>query len=825
MKSLGVRSTLFLTVSLLVVLTFAGIWIERQVREMVDQEVAQQAELQARTILSSLYTLMLNGQGVLARGWLDRMREVEDILDIGILRRDGREAFTDLSTVNAVNNFRQSVIFERQPVPPRQPGAVQGDDFSRALGGETVLDMSGAPEQVSIWMPIQTQEECLACHGYESSPLRGILRLSISMGGILQNIERLRLKFWMLAIAVTFFLGLILWLMLRLSVLRPINMMCAAMQQIGDGEEAVVLPEKRQDELGRMARIFKQMRRRLLSREQRLRAISEQSFDGMVVVDENGGIESANPAMERMFGYAPGELPGQNVNIIIPFPMREKHDEYIANYLKSGKGNVIGRIREETGCRKDGTTFPIEMSTSEMWVEGRRFFLGILRDITVRKKRIEALRHQALHDALTGLPNRTLLEDRIEQAISAARRESGSIAVLYMDLDRFKEINDTLGHHFGDKILQYVASRVQAVLRESDTLARLGGDEFAILLPGVDEAGARKIAAKVRDVFDEAMTLDGHTLHLEGSLGIVLYPKHGADVSALIQHADVAMYVAKEREDGIAVYDADLDHYNLRNLILMGELRSAIENEALEIHFQPIINLSAGRISGVEALVRWPHPKLGLLFPDSFVPLAERSGMILKLGQVVLKKTLGVCAECHDISAAMVVAVNLSAKDLQNPALPGQVAKVLKQTGMAPRHLKLEITESAIMADQTQALGILKALSAMGVRLAIDDFGTGYSSLAYLKTLPVNEIKIDRSFVTDMLSDRNNAAIVKSTIDLAHNMGLKVIAEGVEDRETYAELAALGCDEAQGYYMSRPLPPSELIEWITTSQWGMPETS
>ena len=486
---------------------------------------------------------------------------------------------------------------------------------------------------------------------------------------------------------------------------------------------------------------------------------------------------------------------------------------------------MIGRLREEIGCRKDGTTFPIEMSTSEMWIGDQRYFLGIIRDITVKKKRIEALRHQALHDALTGLPNRTLLEDRIEQAISAARRANATVAILYMDLDRFKEINDTLGHHFGDKVLQHVASSVHGVLRESDTLARLGGDEFAILLPGVDEAGAIKIARKVRGVFDEAIQIDEHSLHLEGSIGIVLYPGHGTDVSTLIQHADVAMYVAKERDDGIAVYDMSLDHYNVRNLVLMGELRSAIEDEALEIHFQPIVNLASGRFVGAEALVRWPHEKHGLMYPDSFIPLAERGGLIQKLGLVVLKKTLTVCAGCRGLSSAMVVAVNLSAKDLQSPDLARLVAETLRQTGIPPQHLKLEITESAIMSDQAQALGILKQLNAMGVRLAIDDFGTGYSSLSYLKSLPVDDIKIDRSFVTDMRSDKSNAVIVKSTIDLAHNMGLRVIAEGVEDRETYDELAALGCDEAQGYYLSRPLPVPELIEWVETSPWGLLDSS
>jgi len=821
MKSLGTRIALLLSICLFLVLGAASVWVDRLIINVVDAEATKQVEVQARTILSSLHTLMLNGQGLLARDWLQRMRGVSGVTTIEVLRRDGKEAFTDLRTVKAVNSFRHSAVFERQAVVSGSGELSHGRYFRRALGGQVSFDLSSAPDRIAIWMPIPMRRACLSCHGYDPSPLRGILHLSMQTAGVQQRIRSLRFNFWMLTAGTVSALGFLLWLMLRRVVLRPIKLMSQAMRRISEGHRDIILPAERRDELGKMARIFNRMRSNLVNRERRLQAVTEHAFDGMVIIDESGRIKTVNPAMARMFEYSTVELLGQNINIIMPAPMSGKHDKCLSDYLHGARPKVLNRIREETACRKDGTHFPVEMTVSEMKIDGQRYFLGILRDISSRKAQMDALRHQALHDALTGLPNRTLLVDRVEQAIARARREGGLVAVLYMDLDSFKEINDTLGHYFGDKVLQLVALQVQQVIRESDTLARLGGDEFSILLPGADEQDAIRIATKVREKLGEHFSLDGRMLHLGVSIGVVLFPRDGADVSTLIRHADIAMYAAKGRAMGVAAYDPALDHYNIDNLMLMGELRAAIAEEKLEMYFQPVIDLHTGRISGVEALVRWPHPVHGLLYPDAFIPMAERTGLIQELGSAVLKQTLVTCGACRDVGMKLTVAVNLSVKDIQDPRLPDQVADILADTGAAAHHLKLEITESAMMADPKLALRTLESLHDMGIKLAIDDFGTGFSSLAYLKELPVDDIKIDRVFVMDMLDDESNAMIVRSTIDLAHNMGLRVIAEGVENQAVYDALAALSCDEAQGYYMGRPLPVDELLKWIRSSPWGL----
>ena len=807
--------------SLLLILGAASMWINHLIVNVVDTEATEQVELQARTILSSLHTLMLNGQGPLAQDWLQRMATVPGVVTIEVLRRDGKQAFTDLATVEAVNSFRQTPVFQRKPAAPRSVKLVRGPHFSRALAGDLSFDMSGSPDQVAVWMPIPMQKECLSCHGYDPSPLRGILHVSMKTQGVQQHIEFLRFNLWMLTMGMVVVLGFMLWLIMRLAFLRPIKLMTHAMRRISDGHSDIILPERRRDELGKMARIFNRMQNDLVNRERRLRAVTEHAFDGMVIIDESGRITAVNPSLERMFEYSAAELLGQNINILMPEPVHSRHDQYLSNYLHGAKPKVLNRIREETACRKYGTNFFVEMTVSEIWSERQRYFLGILRDVSSRKAQMEALRHQALHDALTGLPNRTLLEDRIGQAIAIARHEGNQVAVLYMDLDGFKEINDTLGHHFGDRVLQHMALQVQKIMRESDTLARLGGDEFAILLPGSDEQDALSIAAKVREKLGEHFSPDGHMLHLELSIGVVLFPRDGEDVSTLTRHADIAMYAAKGQAAGVAVYDPGLDHYSIRNLVLMGELRAAIGEEQLEMHFQPIIDLPSGRITSVEALVRWRHPEHGLLYPDAFIPMAERSGLIRELGLAILQQTLRTCGACRDRGMNLRVAVNLSAKDIQDSRLPDQVAGMLTHTGTTAHHLKLEITVSAMMVDPDQALQVLAALHDMGVKLAIDDFGTGFSSLAYLKELPVDDIKIDRVFVKDMLEDENDAMIVRSTIDLAHNMGLHVIAEGVESQAVYDALTELGCDEAQGYYMARPMPVAELLKWLQSSQWGL----
>jgi diguanylate cyclase (GGDEF)-like protein/PAS domain S-box-containing protein len=432
----------------------------------------------------------------------------------------------------------------------------------------------------------------------------------------------------------------------------------------------------------------------------------------------------------------------------------------------------------------------------------------------LRQARDEA-QHQALHDGLTGLPNRTLLRDRLQQAIFVAERDHAVLALLIMDLDRFKDVNDTLGHHTGDELLQQVGLRVRKVLRASDTVARMGGDEFGVVLPmAADAELAARVAQVLVKALEQPFTLDGHAVSVGASIGIAMYPEHGADVETLLRHADVAMYIAKRGATGHAVYSWERDVQDPDRLSLIGELREGIERNELVLHYQPKLSLITGRCDRVEALVRWQHPRHGLMPPDHFIPLAEQTGLIKPLTQWVLETALRQCRTWRDSGLDIIVAVNLSMRNLHDPDLVEQIVHLLKTTGVQPESLKLEVTESALMTDPQRALATLTRLRDIGVEVAIDDFGTGHASLSYLKQMPVGEIKLDRSFVRDMRTDKNDYTIVRSTIELAHDLGLRVIAEGVEDQATWDLLVELGCDLAQGYHMSRPLPAGELPRWL-----------
>ena len=433
--------------------------------------------------------------------------------------------------------------------------------------------------------------------------------------------------------------------------------------------------------------------------------------------------------------------------------------------------------------------------------------------------------HQALHDGLTGLPNRTLLRDRTGQAIRQADRELVPAALLLIDLDRFKEVNDTLGHHYGDQLLIQVGERLQAVLREVDTVARLGGDEFAVLLPTIATAeGAVVVAKKLQAALEEPFTIDDLTLDVEASIGLALYPDHGNDPDELLQRADIAMYAAKDTHAEMVLFDPKLDQHSPRRLALLGELRRAIENQQLVLHYQPIIDAQTSNVLGVEALVRWQHPEHGLLPPGEFIPLAERTGLITPLTHYVLKAALHQCRQWCQAGHELAVAVNVSARRLLDLSFPDEVAGLLATWEVPARLLVVEITESTIMADPTHALEVLGRLDKMGVQVAIDDFGTGYSSLAHLKSLPVHELKIDRSFVSQMTSSASDAVIVRTTVDLGRNLGLRVVAEGVEDAITWQELDALGCNAIQGYYVSRPIPAEDLTSWLGQQPAATPTT-
>ncbi|MGH2557139.1 MAG: putative bifunctional diguanylate cyclase/phosphodiesterase [Actinomycetota bacterium] len=487
----------------------------------------------------------------------------------------------------------------------------------------------------------------------------------------------------------------------------------------------------------------------------------------------------------------------------------------IATALHAEDG-VVGTIMVADRLGEVSTFRPRDVKLLETLANNTSAALENIRLAQRLKSEAEEKKYQALHDALTGLPNRALFHERVNHAIDVSRRSGKEVAVLLMDLDGFREVNDTLGHHNGDLLLQEVAGRLQAVLQPGDLAARLGGDEFAVLLPVLDGSDdALLTAAAILHSLEPGFVVDGVTLEARASIGVAIYPHHGDDPNLLIQRADVAMYVAKDTHSGCEIYSTDKDPYSAGRLSLAAELRHAMERGEIVVHYQPKADLRDGSLTGAEALVRWNHPVRGPIGPNEFIPIAEQTGLVKPLTLYVLEEALKQVSRWNAQGLDLAVAVNLSARNLLDLELPDQVARLLARWSIPPAKLGLEITESFIMADPIRAKAVVDRLHEMGVVLAIDDFGTGYSSLAYLKRLPIHELKIDRSFVAGMMEDDNDAVIVRSTIELGRNLGLKVIAEGVETQAIWEELGSMGCDVAQGYLLSRPLPPNELVEWAS----------
>jgi diguanylate cyclase (GGDEF)-like protein len=422
----------------------------------------------------------------------------------------------------------------------------------------------------------------------------------------------------------------------------------------------------------------------------------------------------------------------------------------------------------------------------------------------------------ALHDALTELPNRALFQQKLWETIEDRFNDDRDlVAVMLMDLDHFKEINDTLGHHFGDALLQQIGPRLATVLRDEDLMARLGGDEFGILLPNLpDEATAIRIVGRILEELEKPLWVEGLQLDVSGSIGIAIYPAHSRDVETLLRRADVAMYAAKESGAGFELYHPSLDRHSPGRLTLIGQVRPALESREFSLHYQPKVGVKDGRVAGVEALIRWQHPDRGMVQPDQFIPMVERTALLRPLTMYVIDEALRQARTWAEQGLALDIAVNLSTRSLLDPQLPDQVAQLLTHWDVPPSRLTLELTESFLMADSGRSLAVMALLSEVGIHLSIDDFGTGYSSLSHLRRLPIQEIKIDRSFVINMRADPNDWMIARATVDLGRNLGLQVVAEGVEDPDTLVPLAEMGCELAQGYSLCVPLPATDMTAWL-----------
>ena len=557
-----------------------------------------------------------------------------------------------------------------------------------------------------------------------------------------------------------------------------------------------------------------QAEERLRASERLFRSLFNESPAGQILSSSDRHIIAVNRAFCEMTGYSEAEILEKGWAAITP---PDDQGDIFPAFERLWSGEIDSMQMERRYLRKDGSLLWGQVSVARVADdEGRaRYVVDQVQDISDRKQTQETLEYQALHDALTGLPNRVLARDRLDQAILLAKRQQTRLALLIIDLDHFKEVNDTFGHQAGDQLLRQVGERFSAELRETDTVARLGGDEFAILLLGTDADGARKVANKLLATLERPFIVEGQALDVGASIGIAVYPEHADSSDSMLRRSDIAMYVAKRSRRTHATYSRDHDEPGDSRLALMAQLRHAINAGALKLHYQPIARMKTGQVERLEALVRWQRPGRGLVPPSDFIAFAEQTGLIQPLTQWVLLSALRQCASWQETGKALGVAVNISMRNLLDVQLPDTVAQILRESHADPNWLTLEITESTIMAESQRTMETLQKLRDLGVRLSIDDFGTGYSSLAYLHRLPVHEMKIDQSFVRGLVDDSISGAIVRAAVDLGHKLGLDVVAEGIEDATTWAKARDDGIDFGQGYYLARPVPAEEVKVALT----------
>ena len=533
-----------------------------------------------------------------------------------------------------------------------------------------------------------------------------------------------------------------------------------------------------------------------------------------MITDHEAKTEYVNSAFVRETGYALSEVIGKNQRILKSGKTPQSTYQDMWSRLTAGeiwRGELINR-------RRNGDEYSEYVMISPVRGEDGRVtnYLSIKENIT-EKKLAEARISQLAHfDVLTGLPNQSLLKDRVGQAIRLAQRSDAHMAVLFLDIDHFKNINDTLGHRIGDEVLIQLATRLKSLVREEDTLSRMGGDEFILILPGTDADGAANVAVKVLETVTQPCFIDQYELVVTPSIGIAMYPGDGLDFDRLYQNADVAMYRAKkEGRNNFCFFTAEMQQRSARRLLLENALRQALDRNQFELHYQPQLSLQDGHVVGAEALLRWHHPELGTIPPAEFIPVAEESGLILPIGEWVLRTAVQQAKSWMDSGQAPItIAVNLSAVQFRQVRLPELVVQILEQAKLPPEYLELELTESVAMDAPLAAIAVMDELHARGIRMSIDDFGTGYSSLSYLKKFKINKLKVDQSFVRDISDDAESRAIVTAIITLAASMGFQTIAEGVETAGQLAFLRMQGCDLVQGYYFSRPLSVAQFEAFI-----------
>ena len=629
---------------------------------------------------------------------------------------------------------------------------------------------------------------------------------------------------WALGSAVVVVVLIAGWL-LRRTLVQPIQRIT---EQLAATAHSVVpgrIDDRGRDELAQLARTFNRYAEQIAESHadlhasaEQFRAVTELAHDALIQIDDAGRITSANRAAEQMFGASEAELVGSEFRRLMPWDPRS---ESFGESDGHGASRAASRVLELSAQRRDGQAFPAEVSVSYWRGPSHGLYNVQVRDVTERQRAEERVRMLATHDTLTGLPNRTLFNDRLKRAVERCLLESSAMALLFLDLDHFKVANDSLGHSIGDTLLRAVAERLQDCMRPGDTVARLGGDEFAMLMPNLLDAGeAAWMAQRIIDRIGEEYVIGPHRLQVGVSIGITLCPADDRQAEQLLRKADLAMYHAKSEGRNTFRFFTDRLHAELvERKAMLDQLAQALAQQQFELHYQPVLGARGGDLHGFEALVRWRHPTLGLVTPERFVPLAEQSGLIVALGHWILTRAIADLAQWDAAGLPPVrLAINLSLAQFRDPALVERLQAALATHRVAAARVELELTETVLMHDLDDAIAIMDRLRGLGLGLAVDDFGTGYSSLSYLKRFPVQKLKIDKSFVRGVAEDEDSAAICRSVIALGHNLGLNLVAEGVEDRDDLQWLQGHHCDYVQGFLISTPLAMPDLQRWAASQR-------
>lgn len=780
------------------------------------------ARRSAATVFEALFTSMSSGGGRKGnKAVVRRLSMIEDIEEVRLVHGPAID--------------RQFGV-EEDEMPRDEPDRL-------ALSGmktETVERDGNGARFSRFATPLVARDICTRCHDVKAGEVIGAVSIRIPLKRFDAEAKRETMRLFTAGAGVLVFTVFMSVIFILRVITRPIKEFQDAARAVGGGlfdrgiksfhslelnalaEEFNRMASKLKDLTGNLEKKVEERTEALRESEEKLSKLTSSAPNAIVMLDSDGKISFWNQESEKTFGYGKDEVIGKDFHsLMVPRKHYKAFEKGFQDFARTGKGPVVGTTLDVTALRRDGTEFPVEVSISAVRLKGGWNAIGIISDITERKRSEDTIRHMAYHDHLTGLPNRLLLVDRIRQAMAAARRHGTKVALLYMDLDRFKDVNDTMGHPTGDELLKAVAGRLTETLRSGDTVARDGGDEFTVLLQDINRTeDVSRVTEKIFRAFEAPLMIDGREFNVTLSIGVSIYPDDGEDEKTLLKNADIAMYQAKDAgRNNCKFFTPEMNERIVKRLDLEKRLKRAVANEEFLPYYQPQIDIRTGEVTGVEVLLRWRDPDKGLVPPGEFITLAEETGLIVPIGQWVMLRACqqNLLWQKKGLKRVL-IAINFSMRQFREKDFFRAVAGTLEETGLDPKYLEIELTESILMDDVEHVIKTLHEFKALGARLAIDDFGTGYSSLEYLRKMPIDMLKIDQSFVRDITTNESDAAIAEMIVNIGHTLNIEVIAEGVETKDQLELLKKMGCDKVQGFLIARPMPAAEVEAFLVKGQ-------